>query len=221
MQTAQLELCGLGLGASVHQQVESQVKQPAAPAAMVEVQEDAEGITLRSGAAGSCTLRFDRTTGSLCSWRAGGSGGGELLAAPLAPCLYRAPTDNDKGGSGGSSYAARWKAAGLDRLQVVPGSALVRCEESSSAGGVQVRCAFRLQPAERAGDDAAAGVEEGVGVGEVRAWAWARAAHSALLGCGSLCMPASRNPTHHRPHRLWVLAGGWRPLAVGKPAHPS
>ena len=30
-----------------------------------------------------------------------------LLAAPLAPCFYRAPTDNDKGGSGGSSYAAR------------------------------------------------------------------------------------------------------------------
>jgi beta-galactosidase len=58
-----------------------------------------------SGSAG-WELRFDAASGSLASWT--GSGGRQLLAAPLAPCLYRAPTDNDKGGSGGSSYAARW-----------------------------------------------------------------------------------------------------------------
>lgn len=43
-------------------------------------------------------------------------GGAALLARPLAPCFFRAATDNDRGGSGGSSYAARWDAAGLDRL---------------------------------------------------------------------------------------------------------
>jgi beta-galactosidase len=43
-----------------------------------------------------------------------------LLATPLTPCLFRAATDNDRGGSGGASHAARWAAAGLDRLAVVP-----------------------------------------------------------------------------------------------------
>jgi beta-galactosidase len=32
---------------------------------------------------------------------------GELLASPLQPNLWRALTDNDRGGSGGTSYAAR------------------------------------------------------------------------------------------------------------------
>jgi beta-galactosidase len=44
--------------------------------------------------------------------------GGTVLLRSLCPCLMRATTDNDRGGSGGSSYAARWFAAGLDRLQV-------------------------------------------------------------------------------------------------------
>ena len=42
----------------------------------------------------------------------------ELLASPLRPCLWRALTDNDRGGSGGTSYGARWAAAGLDRMEV-------------------------------------------------------------------------------------------------------
>lgn len=36
---------------------------------------------------------------------------------PLLVSLWRAPTDNDYGG-GNMSYAARWRAAGLDRLEV-------------------------------------------------------------------------------------------------------
>lgn len=40
----------------------------------------------------------------------------ECLAGEVAPVLFRAATDNDRGGSGGTSYAARWAAAGLDRL---------------------------------------------------------------------------------------------------------
>jgi beta-galactosidase len=40
------------------------------------------------------------------------------LLQDLQPCFMRAPTDNDRGGSGGSSYAARWATAGLDRLGV-------------------------------------------------------------------------------------------------------
>lgn len=62
----------------------------------------------QSGA--SSSLTFDASTGGLVSWVvADGAAdpGHELLAAPLTPCFYRAPTDNDKGGSGGTSYAAR------------------------------------------------------------------------------------------------------------------
>ena len=48
------------------------------------------------------------------SWR-------ECLKSPLRPCLWRALTDNDRGGAGGTSYGARWAAAGLDRMQVSAG----------------------------------------------------------------------------------------------------
>ena len=44
-------------------------------------------------------------------------GGEEMLLSPLRPVLWRALTDNDRGGSGGTSYGARWVAAGLDRMQ--------------------------------------------------------------------------------------------------------
>lgn len=67
-------------------------------------------------------IKVDTATGALYSWVEGGQ---EMLAAPVVPCFYRAPTDNDRGGSGGTSYAARWKAAGLDRLIVDPGSCSV------------------------------------------------------------------------------------------------
>ncbi len=62
----------------------------------------------QSGA--SSSLTFDASTGGLVSWvvvDGAEDPGHELLAAPLTPCFYRAPTDNDKGGSGGTSYAAR------------------------------------------------------------------------------------------------------------------
>eukprot|EP00798_Chlamydomonas_sp_ICE-L_P031679 gene31679-6881_t len=39
-----------------------------------------------------------------------------LLASELSPCFFRPATDNDRGGSAGSSYLARWSAAGLDRI---------------------------------------------------------------------------------------------------------
>lgn len=211
VQTVQLELPALGAAASSRRQQQEQ-QQGAAPPATAE--EDAEGVTVRSGsgAGDGWALRFDRASGSLCSWQAGG--GQELLAAPLAPCFYRAPTDNDKGGSGGSSYAARWKAAGLDRLQVAPGSASISCapcpEDSSS---LQVRCAFQLQPGERAQEDAAAELEEGVGVGEVRlVFSWlrlgsaCRAAAEQFPFSSPAFTPALARPT--RPSRRWAAPTG-------------
>jgi len=37
-------------------------------------------------------------------WRQGQR---EAAVADLTPCFYRAPTDNDRGGAGGSAYASR------------------------------------------------------------------------------------------------------------------
>ena len=48
--------------------------------------------------------QVDTERGALCTWALGGH---QLLAQPLTPCLFRAPTDNDRGGSGGTSYVAR------------------------------------------------------------------------------------------------------------------
>ena len=44
-------------------------------------------------------------TGLLDRWEVGGH---PLLAQGLAPCLFRAPLDNDLGGSGKTSFAARY-----------------------------------------------------------------------------------------------------------------
>eukprot|EP00887_Chlorella_sp_A99_P002901 scaffold6.g2901.t1 len=107
--------------------------------------------------------------GLLASLQAGGR---ELLAAPVQPCFYRAPTDNDRGGSGGSSYAVRWKAAGLDRLEIVAGSGVTGI--TRLPGHVAVSASLLLRPARRQEAAAAAAAElvEGVGVGEVGGRHW-------------------------------------------------
>lgn len=51
--------------------------------------------------------------GRLLNWQ--DRQGHELLAAPVDGCLFRAGTDNDKGGMI-LSYYARWKEVGLDRM---------------------------------------------------------------------------------------------------------
>ncbi|CAI5499840.1 unnamed protein product [Closterium sp. Naga37s-1] len=65
---------------------------------------------------GSFAITVHVKTGGALSWKVNGS---DVLLPPslAAPCLalWRAPTDNDKGG-GAASYAARWKAAGLSTL---------------------------------------------------------------------------------------------------------
>jgi len=90
-------------------------------------------------------------TGCITRLELRGSG---VLAAPLEPCLFRAATDNDRGGSGGTSYAARWLAAGLDRLAPVAGSCRLRVERRS-ASCVAVSAEWLLRP--KAPQDGAAG----------------------------------------------------------------
>lgn len=43
-------------------------------------------------------------TGCITQWEIGGRA---LLASPISPCFFRACIDNDRGGTGGRSYASR------------------------------------------------------------------------------------------------------------------
>ncbi|GIL52349.1 hypothetical protein Vafri_8240 [Volvox africanus] len=71
-------------------------------------------VTIFQSGPNGLHFRICGASGCIESYSVGGS---ELLAAPLEPCFFRACTDNDRGGTCGSSYAARWVAAGLDRLR--------------------------------------------------------------------------------------------------------
>ena len=62
-------------------------------------------------------IEIDRRHGTILCWKFMGKnvickGGGPTLN------LYRACTDNDRGGAFGTSFAARWKKAGLDNMSI-------------------------------------------------------------------------------------------------------
>ena len=59
-------------------------------------------------------LAVDSKTGALCEVQYRGA---TLLSEPLIPCFWRVPTDNDEGG-GTSSFAHRWRKAGLDKYDI-------------------------------------------------------------------------------------------------------
>ena len=99
VQTAQLTLAGLLPTGAPSSSAPGAAAVSAAPP---RVDENEGGVVV---AGSDWALHFDAASGGLVGWT--GPGGRQLLAAPVAPCFYRAPTDNDKGGSGGSSYAAR------------------------------------------------------------------------------------------------------------------
>jgi hypothetical protein len=73
----------------------------------------------------------------------------ELIKSPLEVCVFRAGTDNDRGGQSLSHYNS-WIEMGLDRLEtVVEGdSAVVSVTEISGATVVTVK--FALRPVDRA-----------------------------------------------------------------------
>jgi beta-galactosidase len=82
--------------------------------------------------AGKSTFQFER--GQLSRWRYGDV---DLLAGAIRAEFFRAATDNDRGGGGGS-WLADWERAGVDRMGVVNES--VETELSPlGAGAVRVR----------------------------------------------------------------------------------
>jgi beta-galactosidase len=98
-------------------------------------------------------------------------GGRQLLAEPLELCFFRPSTDNDRGGTSGSSYLARWVAAGLDRL-AAGGSVALKVREGGGSGGaaVVVEAEFVLKPS--AAVEGAGGGAGGAGVGETGGAHW-------------------------------------------------
>lgn len=74
-------------------------------------------------------LTFDRKNASLSSFVYKNQ---ELIAQPLQPNFWRVPTDNDEGG-GSESFAVRWRAAGLDSLQMMSGDSRVEQVNASVA----------------------------------------------------------------------------------------
>ncbi len=107
---------------------------PAAASAAPAVSKDEKCITVRGE---GFSLRIDRRTGALESytWR-----GKELLASPLVPNFWRAPTDNDRGNQM-TNWAAVWYTAAARRT-------VTRCEERTGAGGVQVAVDMQLPAGE-------------------------------------------------------------------------
>lgn len=112
-------------------------------------------------------LSIDNNTGEITSYIVAGV---EILENPIQLCLYRAPTDNDRGGSGGKSYASRWKAAGLNSLETTSGSCLIsrRCGEDNES---IIDCSFEIH-SNVSQMDSLACQDEGVGVGEVGGAHW-------------------------------------------------
>ena len=125
-----------------------------------------ESLTVADAENPSTRVSFDKETGCIVGFTVNGQ---ELLAEPISVCLYRAPTDNDRGGTAGRSYAARWKKAGLDRLHVIPGSCKINQEETSA--GTMISVSYNLAPGEK-NNDIPSTIVEGVGVGEVGGTHW-------------------------------------------------
>jgi beta-galactosidase len=98
----------------------------------VTISESADAIVL---SAGDVRAEVSRGSGLLRSFRKGDS---ELLAAPLTPDFWRAPTDNDFGGDWQVTLGV-WKEAG-------PGFRVERVE-SATAGGVATVTATGTIPA--------------------------------------------------------------------------
>jgi beta-galactosidase len=70
----------------------------------------------------------------------------EAVVAGLTPCFYRAPTDNDRGGAGGSAYASRWREAGLNTMAAERGSVSIDVSDASSNSPCQVHAKWTMRP---------------------------------------------------------------------------
>lgn len=101
----------------------------------------AEVVTVTS--ASGIQLQVDSSTAVVSLGRVGQP---EAAVANLTPCFYRAPTDNDRGGAGGTSYASRWREAGLNTMATELGSVSIDVTEANSMSPCQVHAKWTMRP---------------------------------------------------------------------------
>ncbi len=84
------------------------------------------------------------TCGRLISWTS--KMGEEIISSPFELCLYRAPTDNDRGGDV-IAYASRWSAAGMDTLKRTDVVVMTNTEPAmSELPSIEILVEFNLKP---------------------------------------------------------------------------
>lgn len=76
------------------------------------------------------------STGCIREWNMGGQ---PLLTEGVTPCFFRACIDNDRGGTGGRSYASRYKSSACRLLSVVG--------QAGRGGGGSARYGFHASSA--------------------------------------------------------------------------
>lgn len=84
------------------------------------------------------SVTFSKKLGTLTSYSFKGR---EFLSSPVVPNFWRVPTDNDEGGKR-NSYAYRWRATGLDAINVVP---VEMTTETIQSGIVKVFASNNIQ----------------------------------------------------------------------------
>ncbi len=96
--------------------------------------------------ANGASATVDHGSGLLVSWS--DSSQYELLVGALEVCLFRAGTDNDKGGTV-LSYYARWREAGLDQLQQNTDEKPIALDScvADPDGSVRMTCTWNLRNA--------------------------------------------------------------------------
>lgn len=87
-------------------------------------------------------MRISLQTGNIFDWH---SSRGEELLRDLTNCLYRAPTDNDKGGLL-LSYANQWDACGLRYLNTSKNSVKILSNFALPSGNVEIKISKVLAP---------------------------------------------------------------------------
>ena len=74
-----------------------------------------------------------------------GKGGDLILEGGPFPCFWRAPTDNDRGGEA-ISYCARWRNAGINKLQTVHNSFPTLTQTAGPDGSLRVAVTLNMTP---------------------------------------------------------------------------
>jgi len=86
-------------------------------------------------------LRFDSATATISLLQ-----DSKAVVEALQPAFYRAPTDNDRGGPGGSAYASRWREAGLNRMAAAPGSCTFTVPDQKDSSSAQFTACWTMKP---------------------------------------------------------------------------